>query len=461
MPTRTMAVRLTALLLAVSSAAAADPPDADKPPELAAFVVRVEGGAGRPAAGAEVTAYGYRHGDGGVSSFRPDGEPGWCRTTVAAGEDGSAAFEVPAAMAEKPGTKLLVYATHPDWAGRRLEAPIAAAGGEGPHATIALEAGTRLRIEPFAEAELDLSTAKLIAPRMEVIVPLGVDGETLVTHPLRADAPLVRVTATGVDGRRYESHWAAWAPRPGGEAALPLVLEPTETVRGRLSDDVPRPVRGGWVAAVYTRPADDRDYRRLGGGEATVAADGTFELTDVPPGCDVQLVALCEGHASAAPSADAQAAAVDRYPGLSPRPTAFIAEMFTPEDRADGPVVAMEPAALARVRVLQADGSPAAGVRVLANPNFYARGDGNHLVTYRPDLDDEPYEGPARSVTTDADGTAVLGPLGGRSFRVSQLTYTPPLGRWTNLEFVGDPATALAPGETGEIELTLTEPFSQ
>ena len=436
------------------------PNESDAQPDVAPFVVAVVDPDGKPLEGAEVVAYGVRVGSG-VIFWREDGKAPQ-RQAVVTDADGRSVVIVSRSMLDRPRTALLTYATHPDFAGRRLEASLRMSGDDSPDATITLDAGTRLRIRPVTEeGELDLTTARVVAPKLEVPVNVAAEDDTLLTHPLPGRAPLVRVSAESVDGRRYDSDWVAWAPKIGGERELLVVMEPAEAVRGELSPDVPRPVRGGWVKAHYMRATAEQDYREIHSQQVPVAEDGTFTLDEAVSGCDVQLLIVCDGYTSERPSEEVIRRSIARYAGaFAVRPTMPACQLLAAEDRGGVWTVPMAASASVRVRVLTADGRPAAGVQPYHNANYHVFGVGNKILPSEPDP--RPWQEVRQTMPrTDESGELVIAPLPATSLQISQLLWRSEQTQFKDLDFNGDPTVTVGPGETGEIELTLTEPLPQ
>lgn len=139
-----------------------------------------------------------------------------------------------------------------------------------------------------------------------------------------------------------------------------VTLHPTFTVKCRLSEDVPRPVANGVVEAVHevSRGTMGRYlYRKV-----DVAPDGTFELPDMTTGT-IQIWALADGWCSDFP---------DKTRAWSyGQPLRF---ELTPENNEY--VLPMIKTATAKLRMVQKDGSPAAGAVVGASPNMVVGGSG-------------------------------------------------------------------------------------
>lgn len=87
----------------------------------------------------------------------------------------------------------------------------------------------------------------------------------------------------------------------GDPISVEAVLRPGVQVRGRLSDEIPRPIRDGRViAAVYSGP--DSSDTVFWGDVAEIAPDGTFVVGPLPADEDAQLIAFCDGWVSQSPT---------------------------------------------------------------------------------------------------------------------------------------------------------------
>lgn len=124
-------------------------------------------------------------------------------------------------------------------------------------------------------------------------------------------------------------------------------LETGAVVRGTLSDNVPRPVKGYIVAASVPKPAEDFNSKTAPSlvwyDWTDVAEDGTFEFESLPRGGELQLIAICEGWISktSIPDAghyvmgqlfDVDAATVDVELEMEPTGTLEV-EVFAPDGK--------------------------------------------------------------------------------------------------------------------------------
>ena len=264
-----------------------------------------------------------------------------------------------------------------------------------------------------------------------------VDGR-LVTEPVPTEADWVRVSC-GVGGRPQGSDWTRI--EDGRATAL---IEAGRTVRGRLSDDVPRPVKGGRGLARFTTAEPLPRGVELGAAAFEIAADGTFELADVPPTADVQLVAAARGWTSAPVSSTEFARQAARHGTNFGRVSggSVTAQVFSPGEggwSGDGPTVAMRPSGGLRVLVVDEAGRPRPGATVSAGVRAFFHHNRTAAFPSAP-----------RAVA-DADGVAEFPDLpAGR--RVSLVAT---LGEGDFRPYVEDTSAVIEPGRVLDHALAL------
>ncbi len=149
-------------------------------------------------------------------------------------------------------------------------------------------------------------------------------------------------------------------------------LLPGVSVRGKLSDKVPRPVVNGRVCAAYT------PVEVTSGGKtpplvyfstANLKSDGTFEFVSMPQTGTVQLIAFCQGWA-----------------GLHNARTPFIiGQTFEVFDEALEVELEMERTFDAKMRVVDRAGKPVQGVTVQSYPNQNFKSAGSSMLGQRND----------------------------------------------------------------------------
>lgn len=139
--------------------------------------------------------------------------------------------------------------------------------------------------------------------------------------------------------------------------SLSLGLKPGKTVRGRLSDIVPRPVGNGRVVAdIVPIGRDYKDRPPRWHCWTKVKEDGSFEISSLPAG-KLEIIALCNGYISKSASGKRQGSSIS-YPQR---------HVIT-EDSLDI-VIEMEQTARLEVTVLDENGQVFEGAKVSTWPN--------------------------------------------------------------------------------------------
>ena len=88
----------------------------------------------------------------------------------------------------------------------------------------------------------------------------------------------------------------------GGESiSLSVTLKPGTRVTGRLSDNVPRPVRNGRLIGVVVSPRTTDYHQSMWNATTKIAEDGSFMLETMPSDETLQLIAICDGWVSRSP----------------------------------------------------------------------------------------------------------------------------------------------------------------
>ncbi len=188
---------------------------------------------------------------------------------------------------------------------------------------------------------------------------------------------LVRLVHVPDDGPVFFSKLIdiAQLDRGKGEISHNTTLQPAATVRGKLPEFVPRPVKKGWVAGVIIN--HDWTWRTA----AEIQADGSFTLTGLPADDHLQLIAACDGWVSLPPRPNQ----VEEYSKLFDYPIAHNGGArtgrVTPQLHYISPGVseteiAMHPAGSVELTVVDWDNNPVVGATVSFNPNqvFYNGG---------------------------------------------------------------------------------------
>ena len=140
-----------------------------------------------------------------------------------------------------------------------------------------------------------------------------------------------------------------------------IALEPADTIRGKLSDNVPRPVINGRIK--FQTITEGYSWDEVSWFDwAPVKEDGTFEVPAWPKGESMQLVAMCDGFIAKSgdpPPIIPEEEAVAGYW----RPQTFLEPAGTDN------VIEMESMSVCRIEVENAFGKKLEKVRAAANPN--------------------------------------------------------------------------------------------
>lgn len=204
--------------------------------------------------------------------------------------------------------------------------------------------------------------------------------------------------------------------KPGQEVTQEIALDAAVNVRGKLSDEVPRPVKNGRVK-ISSIPTLGDDDAITWGTWAPVEEDGAFVVEGWPAGEALQVTALCDGFigAQGEPKFGAQGHLGTSY---FRRPQLFAA----PAERDATPMaVDMEPLAICEVQVVDQQGKPVANATVIAGPNVHWWNDGSQIYCrdlvrwerilrnrdYFQSIEEEDFGTPFQA-TTDVEGRCRL-----------------------------------------------------
>lgn len=232
-------------------------------------------------------------------------------------------------------------------------------------------------------------------------------------------------------------------------------------IRGKLSSNVPRPVKDGSVVAVHAPlPAgdssDDKLPSLLFSDTVNIKEDGTFEFPSMPHTGRVQLIAICRG-----------------WVGKQEESTPFIVgELF---DVLEGPVdveLTMEPTFDAKIQVVDQEELPVEGVVVATSPNQKLQLLGSNILgspyTVLPGLiqqvsnptDMSPIEIETSNryqAISDADGRLTIRDLPRNRWSASFAAWSGPKCRWKIKTNAGEDIEGLLPAkEESEVEFQIT-----
>lgn len=141
-------------------------------------------------------------------------------------------------------------------------------------------------------------------------------------------------------------------------------------IRGRLSDDVQRPVVDGLVVVCVAWPDADEaaEYGPAGHwlAHVKVAADGTFLLSGVPSGAWLQVIASCDGWFNQAADVEMRRKAYDRENKLLNIDESILPWIVTMDEVRDI-VVPMQKTSSTTIGAIDSEGEPIQGVKVVCN----------------------------------------------------------------------------------------------
>lgn len=269
--------------------------------------------------------------------------------------------------------KISVMADHPDFCLVGQQDVDVAAGAT---TKFTLKRGGRLRLHAFRPGEKKPLTdfrAQISGHYDSLRVWQDVVGGPAgrVSPAMDAGSRLIRLILPESDGTLLFSDLLRFESKVGVVEDRLLKLKPAMTVRGQLSENVPRPVRNGFVVAVVADQIDKDQYQAESLDWQTwrpVSEDGTFEVDRLPPSDKVRLLVFCDGYVSMQPKEDRLPQHLQRFAGGLGN---FSLPQFfdlVPADVA-GLTVQMEEAATCRLQVVDGDGKPIEGVAAGLFPN--------------------------------------------------------------------------------------------
>ncbi len=376
-----------------------------------------------------------------------------------------------------------VIADHPDFcAGRHVNCEVPPAVAK----PIQLTGGGRLRLHAFREGDDEPLTdfRTMVSGNWDTYRPWlktakGPIGR--LSPALSAGTKLIRVIHPAADGRLHFSRLLRFESRAGQSEDRLLRLRPGMTVRGRLDDSVPRPVKNGYAVLAIV----DEVPHEAGGGEelfwqtwVRLSADGEFRFEQLPPSNEVRILAWCDGFVSSNPPAE------DLPTHLKARRNSVsMPQFFGLKDTggADNLEVAMEPAAGCRFDVRQLrTGEPVQGARVGLSPNvIYSSNPISYGICLRYDilirqeersllewmsfydqvrlgtLDNRLHVRPDFSAVTNSKGVAFIENLPARGTEVVSVNHDSLVPFGTLPPYRSGTKVQLFPGQTARVTLQL------
>jgi hypothetical protein len=361
-------VRTTCVLLALgllwSIAVAEEPtknPESIDIDSLTDLVVELKDEEGKPVAGAAVMVYAMRmeEKDGhGFWNYQKLGPP----KPVLSNDDGKAVASYPAKVHYAPRTMTTRLVTfniqHSDFVSKVVHFDL------GPKtAEVTLKRGCEIQLSAVGENgdpvnDFGVMIAGPHAPQMWADGGNGTRRTSAVNDGIW-QAMMVKPRP---DGRTLFSTVLPLRVRPEQAVRIRNVrLRPGTSIRGKLSENVPRPVKDGYVVTVTVpKPANDawqEDNPSLTWTQCeAIQADGSFALKSVPRRGEIQILAFCDGWLSKTTVPDQNFFVMGQIFPLVEQPEMEL-------------TVEMEPTGTLQVTVTQADGTPIDGGTLSSWPN--------------------------------------------------------------------------------------------
>ncbi len=420
---------------------AADEPDPYKitdPVAMGDFQLTVTDGDGKPIQGVRVQATGLRVVEDRGSHYGwPVRNAGKAPQTVTDAK-GNATFKVPEKIGRFPDwvhTSVVTYSlTHPEYISRRVETN----ESDSP-CTETMVPGCELivsAVNPQRQTIEDLGV--LVAGNQPKFIPGSAPGQWRSRSIPRGRRQVMLVGPDREHHRHLFSRVLSLQFAESKKVSLRgLALEPGLEIKGKLADDVPRPVKNGVISS-WSIPKPDGQVHAQENASiawrdfAEIQPDGTFHFPSLPPTGKLQLIAICDGWV------------ID-----GSKPGDFFTRGVTYElDKQeitdhlwDDLVVPMTPTATIEVTVRTTDGKPLAGASLGTWPNQMLEMAGSQLLgaIYRSiDVVNRqwvPIEYPSSKTKeryeskTNQQGIGILRdiPLGAKSFYVTHDDYQVPL----------------------------------
>lgn len=189
----------------------------------------------------------------------------------------------------------------------------------------------------------------------------------------------LRIAHFPVEGAAWFSDVVDLKHAAGNPIEVNVTLHPGVRVVGRLGDEVSRPVKNGTILGNMSQHGNSKERGSPWNVATRIAEDGTFVLESLPRNGSLQLIALCDGWSSRAPTQTEVATFQAKY--HFPREytghasAAMVHPQFIAVDEKEisDLVVPMMQTTACEVTAVDAQKRPVAGVRVQFNPNhvFY------------------------------------------------------------------------------------------
>jgi hypothetical protein len=365
-------------LLWTDNSLAASAKDAEQ--ETVSLPVHVVDPDGKPVAGATVAPWALRCSQG-HGLWQPDGfgrsKPPQYTTDVA----GNCEVKYPrfAILDERvQTTEVTLSIDHPEFAYTSYEGVNVPRSDTGPH-TAKLNRGATIEIVPVQNGKpaplKGISALWSDARSYEPGVSLSTTSGGALRLPVMP-AGHGQVLLTKLDGG-HATHFSSVIDldlKVGETLRKEIELRPAARITGKISDNVPRPIKNGRLSArslPKERYKEDVNWHSW----TPIAEDGTFVIDAWPTSEPIQIIALSTGYiATSGEQPDVVKEKKSADPDWLFRPQVFSAEAFrTPI------VLAMTPTVRCDVATVDPKGAPIAGVKIGASPNVGWWQDGTQL----------------------------------------------------------------------------------
>ncbi len=351
------------------------------------FQVQVTDSDENPIVGATVTPWALRSSQGHTRWRVADDPAEMPPEPATTGDDGVATIRYPFYRDVDERTRTIgvsVYLSHPDFTIDdvvHIDVPLR---GDGPH---------KIEMEPAASITL-IPQSNSADFHIDQIYVVSSDPSDYPGHLLQRGsgkillkslypAPIRAMLVRLVDEQAVEfSDPIELTLQPGLNDSVTVAMHPAVSIRGRLGDEVPRPVVAGRVCAIASPrkdPLPNFDWTQW----APVDENGDFVIAGIPRSETMQVIALCEhfiARNGTEPNAKPASAEPDPLGGLramfevskelakpaekpSTRP-----QVFGPD--AEQPItIGMAPLVRCEISVVDPDGKPLRDIFVGAFPN--------------------------------------------------------------------------------------------
>ncbi|MGD9634670.1 MAG: Ig-like domain-containing protein, partial [Pirellulales bacterium] len=355
-----------ALLMSANAASAA----ADQAPsqELLPLSVRVVDPEGQPVAGVKIIPWALRSSQG-HGTWSKDGQGESEPSEFSTDADGRAEIEYPRYSYADERVRVLsvtLSIDHPDFAyisHENIDVPLQEAG---PH-VVKLARGAMVEILPIQEGMpadlhglyLKWSDSRSWKPG---VTPVLTDSGSLRIPTMAAGRGEVMAVRLEGDQATHFSRIVPLDVHVGEQRSETLELHPAARIMGKLSDNVPRPVKNGRVSARTVPLQWDGEHVQWISW-TPIAEDGTFVFDAWPASEDAQIIALCDGfiaESGAAPAVAKQPPERDRFS----RP-----QVFTPAGFAQPIELQMTALVNCEVEAVDRQGKAVAGAKIVSCPN--------------------------------------------------------------------------------------------